>query len=208
MNHKIYLTPKNNLKIGVLALQGAFAEHINHLKKLNIEAIEVRTLSDLNQLDGIILPGGESTAQRNLLIKTGIFQPLQQLIKQGLPVLATCAGMILLAQHLENDHINSTFKNSLATIPITVCRNAFGRQLGSFYTLGNYKDLGLVPFTFIRAPYVSEYGEGVEVLSIVKDKIVAVQFKNQICLAFHPELNDNLSIHQDFIHLVFQHKNT
>lgn len=116
------------MKIGVLALQGAFIEHVQALRQLGAEAVELRQLPDLEQpLDGIVLPGGESTVQGKLLHELGMFAPLQEKIAQGLPVLATCAGMILLAEKLTNDS-----KLHLATMPITVKRNAYGRQLGSF----------------------------------------------------------------------------
>lgn len=116
------------MRIGVLALQGAFIEHVQALCQLGVEAVELRQLPDLEQpLDGIVLPGGESTVQGKLLHELGMFAPLQKKIAQGLPVLATCAGMILLAEKLTNDS-----KVHLATMPITVKRNAYGRQLGSF----------------------------------------------------------------------------
>ena len=116
------------MKIGVLALQGAFIEHVQALRQLGAEAVELRQLPDLEQpLDGIVLPGGESTVQGKLLHELGMFAPLQKKIAQGLPVLATCAGMILLAEKLTNDS-----KLHLATMPITVKRNAYGRQLGSW----------------------------------------------------------------------------
>lgn len=148
------------MRIGVLALQGAFIEHVQALPQLGAEAVELRQLPDLEQpLDGIVLPGGESTVQGKLLHELGMFVPLQKKIAQGLPVLATCAGMILLAEKLTNDS-----KVHLATMPITVKRNAYGRQLGSFFTEAEFGKLGKVPMTFIRAPYIDSVGEGVEVL--------------------------------------------
>ena len=138
------------MKIGVLALQGAFIEHVQALRQLGAEAVELRQLPDLEQpLDGIVLPDGESTVQGKLLHELGMFAPLQKKIAQGLPVLATCAGMILLAEKLTNDS-----KLHLATMPITVKRNAYGRQLGSFFTEAEFGKLGKVPMTFIRAPYI------------------------------------------------------
>lgn len=120
------------MRIGVLALQGAFIEHVQALRQLGAEAVELRQLPDLEQpLDGIVLPGGESTVQGKLLHELCMFAPLQKKIAQGLPVLATCAGMILLAKKLTNDS-----KVHLATMPITVKRNAYGRQLGSFFYRG------------------------------------------------------------------------
>lgn len=170
------------MKIGVLALQGAFIEHVQALRQLGAEAVELRQLPDLEQpLDGIVLPGGESTVQGKLLHELGMFAPLQKKIAQGLPVLATCAGMILLAEKLTNDS-----KLHLATMPITVKRNAYGRQLGSFFTEAEFGKLGKVPMTFIRAPY-----------------IVAAQYGKQLDLAFHPELDvaKSTGIHEYFVSL-------
>lgn len=187
------------MRIGVLALQGAFIEHIHALTKLGAECVELRQLVDLQQpLDGVVLPGGESTVQGKLLHELGMFAPLKEKIAQGLPVLATCAGMILLAQHLSNDD-----KVHLATMPITVKRNAYGRQIGSFFTQAEFGKLGSVPMTFIRAPYIESVGEGVEVLAKVDGNIVAAQYGRQLALAFHPELDTDKSttIHEYFLRL-------
>ena len=142
----------------------------------------------------IVLPGGESTVQGKLLHELGMFAPLQKKIAQGLPVLATCAGMILLAEKLTNDS-----KLHLATMPITVKRNAYGRQLGSFFTEAEFGKLGKVPMTFIRAPYIDEVGDGVEILAQVDGHIVAAREGNQLVTAFHPELDSDASIHQMLI---------
>lgn len=187
------------MRIGVLALQGAFIEHIHALQKLAVEAVELRQLVDLEQpLAGIVLPGGESTVQGKLLHELEMFAPLQQKIQQGLPVLATCAGMILLAQQLTNDS-----KTHLATMPIAVKRNAYGRQLGSFFTEAEFASLGKVPMTFIRAPYIESVGKGVKVLAEVDGHIVAAQYGRQLALAFHPELDidKSLAIHKYFVEL-------
>lgn len=187
------------MKIGVLALQGAFIEHIHALQALGVDAVELRQLADLKQeLAGIVLPGGESTVQGKLLRELGMLAPLQEKIAQGLPVLATCAGMILLAQHLTNDSTTH-----LATMPITVKRNAYGRQLGSFRIEAEFAALGKVPMTFIRAPYIDEAGEGVQVLAVVDGHIVAAQYGRQLALAFHPELdiNESMAIHEYFVKL-------
>lgn len=187
------------MKIGVLALQGAFIEHIKVLEALGAVCVELRQLPDLEQkLDGIVLPGGESTAQAKLLHELGMFAPLQKLIADGTPVLATCAGMILLAQHLSNDAAVH-----FATMPITVKRNAYGRQLGSFRTVESCGSLGNVPMTFIRAPYIEKADEGVAVLATVEGKIVAAQYGKQLALAFHPELdvNDNTKVHEYFLQI-------
>ena len=187
------------MRIGVLALQGAFIEHIYALQKLGMETVELRQLEDLKQpLEGLVLPGGESTVQGKLLHELGMFSLLQQKIAQGLPVLATCAGMILLAQKLTNDS-----KVHLATMPITVKRNAYGRQLGSFFTEAEFGSLGKVPMTFIRAPYIESVSDGAEVLAVVDEHIVAAQYGRQVALAFHPELDidKSIAIHKYFVDL-------
>ena len=187
------------MRIGVLALQGAFIEHMHALQKLGVETVELRQRKDVEQeLDGLVLPGGESTVQGKLLHELGMFTPLREKISAGLPVLATCAGMILLAQKLSNDS-----KVHLGTMPITVKRNAYGRQLGSFFTQAELKHVGTVPMTFIRAPYIEGVGEGVEVLATVDGKIVAAQYGRQLALAFHPELDVDRStkVHEYFVSL-------
>lgn len=185
------------MTIAVLAVQGAFIEHEKKLKQLGVSCIELRKAEDLNQsYDGIVLPGGESTVQGKLLRELGMFDILQRQIKNGMPVLATCAGMILLADKIEGDTMTH-----LQTIPMTVKRNAYGRQLGSFHTINQVKGLGNVPMTFIRAPYVVKTSKEVEVLACIEERIVAVHYQNQIALAFHPELDDDLRIHEKFLTL-------
>ena len=187
--------------VGVLALQGAFREHIEALNTLGAEAKEIRKLSDLANLDGIILPGGESTVQGKLLRELDMLKPLRDMILSGLPVLATCAGLILLSKTIENDE-----NRYLATLPVTVKRNAYGRQLGSFQTIGSVGTIDDFPMTFIRAPYITEASKDVSVLSTIDSKIVGVQYKNQIGLAFHPEVTDDLRIHKLFLEIVQKHK--
>lgn len=138
------------MPIGVLALQGAFIEHEKMLRRLGADVREVRQLADLDGLDGIVLPGGESTVQGRLLRKLNMLHPLREQIQCGLPVLATCAGLILLAQHLESGE-----PTHLATLPVTVCRNAYGRQLASFATTADVGSLADFPLVFIRAPYIT-----------------------------------------------------
>lgn len=187
------------MKIGVLALQGAFREHEDMIRLSGAECIEIRQLSDLtgNSLDGIVLPGGESTVQGKLLRELGMLEPLRNMIKAGTPVLATCAGLILLAEKIEGDPISH-----LGTLPVTVKRNAFGRQTGSFEYTGNVGKLRNFLMTFIRAPIVTElHSRDVEVLAESRDQIVAVKYGNQIGLAFHPEINDDPSIHRKFLEL-------
>ena len=184
-------------KIGVLALQGAFIEHIQVLQDLGAETVELRQAADLQQeLTGLVLPGGESTVQGKLLHDLGMYDALREQITAGLPVLATCAGMILLAERLSNDD-----KVHFATTPITVRRNAYGRQLGSFRTHAAFGSLDAIPMTFIRAPYIEQVGEGVQVLSKVGGKIVAAQYGKQLALAFHPELDvaESTAVHEYFL---------
>ena len=186
-----------NAKIGVLAVQGAFIEHIQALTALGAECVELRQATDLDQpLAGLVLPGGESTVQGKLLRDLEMYATLRAKIVAGLPVLATCAGMILLAEKLVNDD-----KVHFATMPITVLRNAYGRQLGSFHTHADFGDLGKIPMTFIRAPYIEAVGEGVQVLSAVDGKIVAAQYGRQLALAFHPELDvdESTAVHEYFL---------
>ncbi|RDU22633.1 pyridoxal 5'-phosphate synthase glutaminase subunit PdxT [Anaerosacchariphilus polymeriproducens] len=183
------------MKIGILALQGAFWEHAGKLKELGVESFEIRKKTDLQQsYDGLILPGGESTVMGKLLKELDLFQPLYEKIKDGLPVLATCSGLILLASELSNDS-NSYF----ATMPIKVRRNAYGRQLGSFSVSADVKNIGKVPLVFIRAPYIESVENSVEVLATVNDRIVAARYQNQLGLAFHPEITQDSSIHRYFI---------
>lgn len=181
--------------IGVLALQGDFKEHCQKVRSLGGQAIEIRQSEDLQTLlDGIILPGGESTVQGKLLQDLALLKPLQDKIKAGLPVLATCAGLILLAERIESQQ-----GNYLATLPVTVRRNAYGRQLGSFYTELDFSGLGQLPATFIRAPYISKVSKGVDILAEKDGKIVAVRYQNQLGLAFHPEVDGDDSIHSYFL---------
>lgn len=185
----------NHIKIGVLAVQGAFAEHRQILEKLGVETFEIRQLRDLEQdFDGLILPGGESTVQGKLLQDLGLFEPLRERIESEFPTFGTCAGLILLAEKLSND--GHTY---FATTPVTVERNAYGRQLGSFYTEENFEGIGKVPMTFIRAPLIQRASQDVQILATVQNQIVAVRYKNQLAISFHPELNSDLRVHQYFV---------
>ena len=185
----------NHIKIGVLAVQGAFAEHRQILEKLGVETFEIRQLQDLDQdFDGLVLPGGESTVQGKLLQELGLFEPLRERIESGFPTFGTCAGLILLADKLSND--GHTY---FATTPVTVERNAYGRQLGSFYTEDNFEGIGKIPMTFIRAPLIQRASQDVQILATVQNQIVAVRYKNQLAISFHPELNSDLRVHQYFV---------
>ena len=182
------------MKIAVLALQGAFIEHEHVLQRLGIETVEIRQLSDWQQgrWDALILPGGESTVQMRLLHELGLFEPIRQAIADGLPVLGTCAGMILLSD------------GYLGTMHIRVRRNAYGRQLGSFHTTGTVDGIGTdVPMTFIRAPYIEEVlADDCTPIATVDGHIVAARQGNQIATAFHPELDEDLRLHQFLIDMI------
>jgi 5'-phosphate synthase pdxT subunit len=184
-------------RIGVLAVQGAFAEHISAIEQLGAEAFEIRQKADLTDksMDGIILPGGESTVIGKLLIELNMFEDLKRMILDGLPVMGTCAGLILLAKNISND--SNVY---LGTMDITVKRNAYGRQLGSFHTHGYFEGIGKIPMTFIRAPYIELVAEdkGVEVLATMDGNIVAARQRSMLATSFHPELTGDLSVHQFF----------
>ena len=199
--------------IAVLALQGAFAEHEAMLAKLGVRWMELREAGDLHkEFDALILPGGESTVQAKLLEDIGMLAPLRARIEGGMPVLGTCAGAILLAERIdEGKGSGSRFGRSprgFATMPIKVLRNAYGRQLGSFRTEGSFacdrnpSKSGSIPMTFVRAPRIEAVGEGVEVLARARGDIVAVRYGNQMALSFHPELDDDTSVHETFLSLV------
>lgn len=190
------------MKIGILALQGAFQEHKNILDSLNIDNCLVKTKEQLKDIDGIILPGGESTAMGKLLRDFDILEPLKEKIKNGFPVFGTCSGMILLAEKLSNSEVVH-----LGVMGIEVKRNAYGRQLGSFETLGDFKGIDKkVKMVFIRAPYVENIKEGVEILSVVNGNITAVREKNMLAVSFHPELTDDTSVHEYFLDIVKKNK--
>lgn len=190
------------MKIGILALQGAFQEHKNILDSLNIDNCLVKTKEQLKDIDGIILPGGESTAMGKLLRDFDILKPLKEKIKNGFPVFGTCSGMILLAEKLSNSDVVH-----LGVMGIEVKRNAYGRQLGSFETLGDFKGIDKkVKMVFIRAPYVENIKEGAEILSVVNGNITAVREKNMLAVSFHPELTDDTSVHEYFLDIVKKNK--
>lgn len=180
------------MRIAVLALQGAFVEHEQMLQKLGVETVEIRQMRDWQQpKDGLVLPGGESSVQMRLLKELGLFDPIREAILSGMPVLGTCAGMILLSER------------RLGTMAIEVRRNAYGRQLGSFHTVGSVEGIGNdIPMTFIRAPYIERVlSEKVEVLSTVDGHIVAARQGHQLATAFHPELDGDRRVHQMFVEM-------
>ena len=185
----------------VLAVQGAFVEHERVLGELGETCIELRQASDLRKpFDRLVLPGGESTTQGKLLAELGMLDGLRERVLGGMPVLATCAGLILLAERLDAHDNKGTPR--LATLDVTVRRNAYGRQLGSFRTIGDVAGVGdNVPMTFIRAPYIVSAGPKAQTIAGVNDRIVAVRQENQLALAFHPELEADLRIHEAFLAL-------
>ena len=188
---------KISMKVAVLAVQGAFEEHEKVLQELGAQTIQLRQAKDLeDSFDALVLPGGESTVQGKLLRELDMYEPLRAKIAAGLPVLATCAGLILLAEHIVGDDTVH-----FGTLPVTVKRNAYGRQLGSFVRTAAMKGFDEFPMTFIRAPYISSVNDNVDVLATIDNRIVAVQYNNQIGLAFHPELSGNTRIHEYFISL-------
>ena len=190
------------IKVGVLAIQGAVAEHLELLNQIpDVCAQEVKYLDELNEVDGLIIPGGESTAIGRLLRDFNLLQPLKERILNGMPVWGTCAGMILLAKSLENDPTVH-----LGVMDITVERNAYGRQLGSFTTEVEIEKISLnkIPLIFIRAPYVTQVKSDVDILLEVNDHIVACQQKQMLATSFHPELTKDTSFHRYFINMIKQ----
>lgn len=195
------------MRIAVLALQGAFIEHEQMLARLGVESFEIREANDWNgHKDGLIIPGGESTVMGKLLNDLKLHDSIRADIESGLPVFGTCAGLILLSARIRKKATEAPtdLPGALGTMNIDTCRNAYGRQLGSFFTSEECKGAGEIPMTFIRAPYIVEAGEGVEVLARVNGKIVAARQGCQLATAFHPELNNDTSIHRMFLNLVGQ----
>jgi 5'-phosphate synthase pdxT subunit len=166
------------------------------LNDMGIKTVELRNKNDLQKhpIDGLVLPGGESTVQGKLLKELCMMDLLKESIQNGLPVLATCSGLILLAKKISNGDTPH-----LATMPISIKRNGYGRQISSFHTEADFKGIGIVPMTFIRAPYVESISDDVEILATVNGLIVAVSYGNQIGLTFHPELNNDYRIYRMFI---------
>lgn len=190
-------------RIGVLALQGDFVEHINMLSKLRVDAAEIRLSSQLNSVDGLIIPGGESTTIVQLMDNFGLTEQIKSLIGNGLPVWGTCAGMIVLARDITDDR-----PKPLGLIDINVSRNAYGRQVDSFEAPVDIPKLGDPYFNaiFIRAPAINSIGDNVEVLGTLSDgQIIAAQERNIIVTSFHPELTDDVRFHKYFLDIVTTH---
>lgn len=186
------------MKIGVFALQGAFAEHEVVLRRLGAEVREIRQRADLDDsFDGFLLPGGESTVIGKLLRELGLQQPLEEQIDRGIPVFGTCAGLLLLAKQIENQE--TTY---LAKMDIAAKRNAYGRQLGSFTAQAAFADVGEIPMVFIRAPYISRTFGAAQPLATVDGKVVAARQANLLVTAFHPELTADTRVHAYFLDMV------
>jgi 5'-phosphate synthase pdxT subunit len=188
------------MKIGVLALQGAFIEHEKMLQRLGVEAVEIRLPRDMDGVDGVIIPGGESTTIGKLAVQYHLIEPLRELAKSGKPLWGTCAGLIFMAKDVQRN------QPLLGLMDVTVQRNAFGRQVDSFEANINIKGVdGNKPFhaIFIRAPLIESVGAGVEVLARVEkddeEVIVAAQQGNLLVTSFHPELSNDDRFHRYFV---------
>jgi len=187
------------LRIGVLALQGDVREHIDTLTKLSCETVEIRSRDQLQGIDGLILPGGESTTISKLLDIFDLRNPVLDFINAGHAVFGTCAGMISLAKEVID---SASGQQSLAVMDISVRRNAFGSQLDSFEALLDF-DGGKVNVAFIRAPIVERVGKGVQVLASLEDgRVVAVRQKNMLATSFHPEITGETLVHQYFLQMI------
>ncbi|KGP92700.1 glutamine amidotransferase [Pontibacillus chungwhensis BH030062] len=190
--------------IGVLGLQGAVREHVRSIEASGAQAIVVKRTSQLDDIDGLILPGGESTTMRRLIDKYGFFEPLQQFGQSGKPIFGTCAGLILLAERIQGQD-----QPHLGLMNMIVERNAFGRQRESFEAFIDIKGVAKeYEAVFIRAPYIVEVGEGAEVLAKQNDKIVAAQDGHYLACAFHPELTDDHRLTKHFVQMVEESKKT
>jgi 5'-phosphate synthase pdxT subunit len=188
---------KDDPTIGILALQGDFEAHSKHLtERLGVRAPIVRTVEEVEAVDGLILPGGESTTIGKLMVRFGVGDAIVRRVAAGMPVYGTCAGLIVLAREVEGSD-----QYRLGLLDVSVARNAFGRQIDSFEADISMPVLGPEPVrgVFIRAPYVRSAGPGVEVLAQYEGKIVAVRQGNILATAFHPELTDDVRVHSMFL---------
>jgi pyridoxal 5'-phosphate synthase pdxT subunit len=193
------------MKIGTLALQGAFIEHALALRKLDVDTLEVKLPADLSGLDGLVIPGGESTTILKLMHIFKLSEPLKKMIGEGLAVWGTCAGMICLSNNVTNSQ--QSVLTPLGVMDVKVRRNAFGRQVDSFESDLDVPVLGEKPYhaVFIRAPLIESVGAGVEVLARLKDgTIVAARQKNLLVTSFHPELTEDTRFHQYFLKMACQ----
>jgi len=184
------------MRVGVLALQGDFREHIAALTAIGIEAIAVKTESEINSVDALILPGGESTTIAKLARIFGVFEVIQQKIAAGFPVYGSCAGLILLANKIID---GAEGQETFGGLEITARRNAFGRQVDSFEGEVDFAGIGKLNGVFIRAPWVEEVGSKVEVLATSHGHPVAVRQGKVLATSFHPELTDDHAVHRYFV---------
>ncbi len=193
------------MKIGVLALQGAVAEHIDMLRKLNSDACSVKLPCELDGLDGLIIPGGESTTMGKLMQEYGLLKPLRDKARSGFCVFGTCAGMILLAKNA-----TSLPYETLGVIDIKVLRNGFGRQVDSFEADLSIPDLGEMPFrgVFIRAPVITDVMNGAQILCTFRGQVTAIRQGSALACAFHPELTDDPRFHKYFLDMVEENGTT
>lgn len=184
------------MRIGVLSLQGGVVEHMNHLRELSCESVEVKKIEDLKNISGLILPGGESTTIGKILRERNMLTPLREMIISGLPVWGTCAGMILLAKEIENDE-----HTHLSVMDIKVRRNAYGRQIDSFETTEKIEEVSdnPIPLVFIRAPYIISSSDDVKIIHKINGDIVAARQNNLLVTSFHPELTQNTEFHKYFL---------
>lgn len=191
------------MKIGILALQGAVREHRNILRKLGCEAIDILSPQDLLEINGLILPGGESTTVGKLLVKYDLLSPIIELGRKKLPIFGTCTGLILLSKHIEGSE-----QYRLGLMDIYVKRNAFGRQLASFETKMLIPILGSIPYQtiFIRAPYIDKVDKGVSILLSYKNKILFAEQDNFLAAAFHPELTEDTRVHEYFVQKIINYQ--
>ena len=187
------------MKIGVLAVQGDFAEHIAMLEKINVDVVPVRLPSQLENLDGLIIPGGESTTIRKLMDLYGLTEPVTRRASAGFPVFGTCAGMILLASEVPGDKVEP-----LKLMSFAVTRNGYGRQVDSFETDLFFPEIGVEAFhaIFIRAPIVRQVSNGATVLAKLNDNAVAIRQGKLLALSFHPELTEDMRWHQYFLSII------
>lgn len=191
------------MRIGVLALQGDFREHLIALSAIGVDSIPVKRVSELEQIDGLILPGGESTTIAKLARIFELFDPIRAKIKNGLPTYGSCAGLILLADRILD---GAKGQETFGGLDITARRNAFGRQVDSFESEIEFKYVGKLNGVFIRAPWVEEVGAGVEVLASAHDHPVAVRQGAILATSFHPELTQDHAVHRYFLHEICQPK--
>lgn len=184
------------MKIGVLSIQGGVIEHIRHIESLGAEAIEIKNIEELKDINGLILPGGESTVMGKILKERNLLKPIREKILSGLGVWGTCAGMILLAKKIENED-----NAHLSVMDIKVKRNAYGSQINSFKQEAVIDKVSKdpIPLVFIRAPFITEVGPKVEILYKVDGNIVAAKKDKMLVTSFHPELTENLSFHKYFL---------